>query len=534
VVVPLGLASPAAAAAPGWSRVVDLPAGGATGNAAAVPDPAGGALLFWQRNGVPTISRVSATGAVGAPTAVPDVPNVGDAGTPGSIAFLPSGAAVVGWTVTSSGPYLAYRAANGTWGKPVAAGSSFAVQAGKILVAENDNTGVSVVTRSLSASGSIGSASAAQHVYTGDPTFGVTWLVLDPAGSAELIVNSSAVPTFSQSTEGVWGSEHDLSSDSGAVSIAVASAPSGRAIVGWEEQAPLAASAAGFASVRTPGHDFSAPVSTDSASGDKGGDQAFVRVAAGSDGTLAEATTITKYAQDSSQTTADSVEMATPSQSALGAKHPITGSLGVPFSISAVGAGDSKAIVAATEVNDGPLMDDGTFAENQVVATTEVSSTSSVYQAIASSSGTYGNGKGVPPPQVVDGVSLDAHGLAAAVGPLAAGGPLSYSIEGAHAAPPKPRVTIKSTKVKATATHVPVALACTAAACKGKVTLLIGKKTEAAASYSIKAGKHATIKTKLTKAGKKAFKHAKTHHVKATLKVSVTGGTTVTKKLTVT
>ncbi|RKQ88119.1 ABC-type Fe3+-hydroxamate transport system substrate-binding protein [Solirubrobacter pauli] len=88
-----------------------------------------------------------------------------------------------------------------------------------------------------------------------------------------------------------------------------------------------------------------------------------------------------------------------------------------------------------------------------------------------------------------------------------------------------PAVAVRTTKLKATARSVKVALSCTAADCKGAVTLKAGASSLAAKkSYTLEAGAKTTVTLKL----KRTLKQAR----KVTLRVTADGGNTVTKRFT--
>ena len=76
-----------------------------------------------------------------------------------------------------------------------------------------------------------------------------------------------------------------------------------------------------------------------------------------------------------------------------------------------------------------------------------------------------------------------------------------------------------------------VALSCTAADCNGALTLKAGSKLLAARkSYSMKSGARQTVTLTLTKSAQKALKRKQSQ--KVTLRITATGGKTITKKFT--
>jgi hypothetical protein len=151
-VLPLSVAS---AAGPSWKGPTPVPGGGDSPiTAQAVADPAGGSLLFYSLDGIPTLERISATGKVGTSQFVPAVQSLPNFGAPGQIAFLPNGGAVISWTLNPYGPYMAYRSPSGKFGKPVALpGFGIAVRTGEILSEGNSGTGITVEDWTLTSAG---------------------------------------------------------------------------------------------------------------------------------------------------------------------------------------------------------------------------------------------------------------------------------------------------------------------------------------------------------------------------------------------
>lgn len=541
------------AAAPAWKGPTALPTGSdASGIGQSVPDPAGGALLYYNRNGVPTLSRVSASGSLGAPAQIPVVTSLGNFGTPGNIVFLANGGAIVTWILTTYGPYMAYRSPSGTFGKPVAVSSgisSVAVRTGEVLTIGPGGTGMSAESWTLKSNGTITAKSGPTSVYTGQPLFSQSWLALDSAGSAEVIVlgsidngDTESVTAAVRTAKGVWKPQTQVSHAGAFVTkLAFATAPGGRAILTWIE-APTNVAATSYTEVRPAGKPFGAATNTGAVASSDG---AFLYpgAAAGPDGTLATSISQKTFTGAAPQTSTV-VRITAPKASQVGNGHTVPGS-DKTFNV-ALGAGHGEAIVGmhGETITDAGVAFPSSYHESQTTSAAIISPTgSSITKTLGSSSGLYdgngGDGCGCatsPPHASVMGVSLDGAGLAVAIGQLTPGDVLKYAVR-AGSATAKPKITVSSKHAAATSSKIPVKLACAKAACKGTLTLTakVGKKATrlASSSYSIAAGKHKTIKAKLTKAGKKALKGAKKHHVHATLVVTVKGGSKVTAHVTV-
>jgi hypothetical protein len=96
---------------------------------------------------------------------------------------------------------------------------------------------------------------------------------------------------------------------------------------------------------------------------------------------------------------------------------------------------------------------------------------------------------------------------------------------------PKPAVAVRSTKLKASGRKVKVSLSCTAANCTGAVTLKAGSKTLAPRkTYAIRSGARKTLTLTLSRTAQRSLKDKQS--LKVTLRVTATGGKTITKKLT--
>ena len=90
---------------------------------------------------------------------------------------------------------------------------------------------------------------------------------------------------------------------------------------------------------------------------------------------------------------------------------------------------------------------------------------------------------------------------------------------------------MRTTALKAKGRSVKVALSCTAADCNGALTLKAGSKLLAAKkSYSMKSGARQTVTLTLTKSAQKALKQKRSQ--KVTLRITATGGKTITKRFT--
>lgn len=111
-----------------------------------------------------------------------------------------------------------------------------------------------------------------------------------------------------------------------------------------------------------------------------------------------------------------------------------------------------------------------------------------------------------------------------------------------------PAISVLGSALKAANGHLPVKLACTGATCKGKLTLVAkvtskgskGHKGKAktvvlaSGSYTLAAGQQQSVSLKLTSNGKQLLaKLSKHKSLKAKLKVTITGGASVTKAVKV-
>jgi hypothetical protein len=124
---------------------------------------------------------------------------------------------------------------------------------------------------------------------------------------------------------------------------------------------------------------------------------------------------------------------------------------------------------------------------------------------------------------------------AAAPTPFTAGAFETVAIDPTATAVPapkaKPVVALRSTSLRASGRRVKVSLACTAADCSGALTLKAGSKTLAPKrTYRVRPGARKTITLTLSKAARRSLKDKKA--LKVTLRVTATGGKTITKKLT--
>jgi Carboxypeptidase regulatory-like domain len=137
------------------------------------------------------------------------------------------------------------------------------------------------------------------------------------------------------------------------------------------------------------------------------------------------------------------------------------------------------------------------------------------------------------------------HGLACEVSATNVAGHASAKSNPVPVTPPA--VTVSSTKVVVSGGSARVPIACASATCAGTIELTgqiavkgKGKKKAkkktvvlAKGSYSLAAGKRATIAVRLTAAGKSALAKAKRHKLSGKAGVSVTGGKTVQKSVVV-
>ncbi|MBE2314578.1 hypothetical protein DVA67_001210 [Solirubrobacter sp. CPCC 204708] len=94
-----------------------------------------------------------------------------------------------------------------------------------------------------------------------------------------------------------------------------------------------------------------------------------------------------------------------------------------------------------------------------------------------------------------------------------------------------PAVTVRGSSLKASGRRVKVQLSCTAADCNGALTLKAGSKTLATKkTYAVKSGAKKTVTLTLSKAAQRSLKDKKS--LKVTVRVTATGGKTITKKFT--
>jgi hypothetical protein len=552
-------AGAASAAAPSWVSPTTLTGGDPTVAAQAIPDPAGGAMLYYSAYGIPTVRRVKPNGSLGPAQAVPPFSNLGNYGPPHQVAFLPNGAAIVTWQLSSYGTdYMAYLSPTGTWGAPVQtadAVTSIAVRAGEVLTSEAGGPGVTADDWTLSSSGKLTHKSGPISVFTGNPLFGQSWVALDNSGSATVISygytssnSSEEVYQTVRSKNGVWGSSTSVSGTTGAIqNVVFAAAPGGHAVVAWQDR-PSGTAPVMSAAIRVSGGGFgtadalSSPTSAYFA-------YAIPIVAAGSDGTLGVAVSneIGNGPYDSSYTTTNSVWLVAAGAKTFTGPKTVTGTTD-KFLINSLGAVSGAALVGIHEekITGGKATYPSSYHATETTTAVRVpSSGASQLKNFGSTSGLYdGNGGDgctscagtSPPPASVSGVALSGHGFEVAVGQLKPGGSLSYAVVAATL-PPVPAVSITSKRLTASTKSVSVAVKCSKAACRGTITLTrtAQKKTVTLGSgpYSLKTGTHASITVTLTKAGRSAFKNAATKAVSATVHVTVKGGKTVTKTLRV-
>ena len=100
----------------------------------------------------------------------------------------------------------------------------------------------------------------------------------------------------------------------------------------------------------------------------------------------------------------------------------------------------------------------------------------------------------------------------------------------------RPVLAVKSARFAASKGTVRVKLACRQASCSGtiKLTAAKGKRVVLAkGAYALARGKGKTIVVRLTKAGRKAFKHSRVQPVGAKLVITIKGARTLTRAVTV-
>ena len=122
------------------------------------------------------------------------------------------------------------------------------------------------------------------------------------------------------------------------------------------------------------------------------------------------------------------------------------------------------------------------------------------------------------------------------------GSPAPTAASGAPAPVARPSVAsraaiaLKTSRFAAAKGVVRINLACRAARCSGTIKLTTARGRTivlAKAAYAIARGKSRTISVRLTKAGRKAFKHSRAQAVRAKLVISVKGARTTTRTVLV-
>ena len=98
--------------------------------------------------------------------------------------------------------------------------------------------------------------------------------------------------------------------------------------------------------------------------------------------------------------------------------------------------------------------------------------------------------------------------------------------------PPRPTVSALTTTAIVSKDLTQLQLRCSGATCRGQITLVDVSTVVAAESYSLAAGKTATFPTQLNSKGVQLLAHAAHHAITVTETVTVSGGTTVTKRIT--
>lgn len=395
------------AATPTWVGPTTLPTGDPSVAAQAIPDPAGGALLYYSAYGVPTVQRVQPSGSLGPAKPVPSYSTLGNYGTPHQVAFLPNGAAVVTWQLSNYGTdYMAYLSPSGAWGAPVQtadAVTSIAVRTGEVVTSEPGGPGITADDWTLSGSGTLTHKSGPTAVFTGSPLFGQSWVALDTSGSATVVSygytasnSSEEVYQTVRSKKGVWGAATSISGTLDSVQgVVFAAAPGGHAVVAWDDTKTLTAPVMS-AAVRVSGGGFgtaealSSPTSAYFA-------YAIPIVAAGDDGTLALGVSneIGNGPYASSYTTTNSVWLVDAGSSAFGAALTVTGTTN-KFLINSLGAVSGAALVGIHEetITDGkPAYPSSYHATETTTATRILSAGASQLKNFGSTSGLYdGNG----------------------------------------------------------------------------------------------------------------------------------------------
>lgn len=124
---------------------------------------------------------------------------------------------------------------------------------------------------------------------------------------------------------------------------------------------------------------------------------------------------------------------------------------------------------------------------------------------------------------------------AAVPAPFTAGAFETVAIDPAATAVPAPKpvpaVSLRTTALKAKGRQVKVALTCTAADCRGALSLKAGSRTLAPKkSYSVKPGARKTVTLTLSRPAQRSLKDKK--KLKVTLRVTATGGKTINKTFT--
>lgn len=556
---------PGAAAAttqPTWGKLATL---NAYGSATAYPDPLGGSLLYESDNSAggsyPNLVRVSAAGKVGTAVTVPSTSTTcTDYGNKGPISVMSNGDAIVVWY--SIGTYSTYSCmaeyfSNGTFGPTtfVSDGiSNVSAQPGEVLT----SNGGSVFDWTIGKGGALTEKGSGTSVMD-DPVAGSIGIALDPDGAAvaAAIVYTDdyadeELYTATRSTSGTWATAKELAaSNDDANGLVMASAPDGRAIISWEDWSTNGLSDTVYAAVAMPGKGFTTATTLQSISSTVL-TYGYETVAAGADGTLAAVSIGIDNTDPYSYTTTTKLDVVAPTATTLGAAKSLAafsghldltynfiGSSGFTIQQYASGltvaAGDGAALVAGitqTETAEDPS-DPGSSGRDVTVTVLALRVAGSTVDshALATSSGAYAwSGDPNPPTPWFSGAAIDDLGNGVLTGAL---NPKSSNLEVESQTMPVPVVTLRSTKVSATATSAGLELACAAAACRGTAELESKSTVLAKATYSIASGRSATVKLALTAAGKKAFADAKSHAVSATASVSVTGGATVSKSVTV-
>jgi hypothetical protein len=448
----------AATPAPTWSALKTL---ATSGSASAHSDPLGGSLLYATNSGYPSITPVAADGSLGRSVVVPnDGPTCGSYGTPGPVAMISNGNAIVTWY--SIGEFATYSCmaeyfVNGTFGP-----ATFVSDGIGTLSAQPDevltSAGGTVLDWTIDSKGTIAAKGSPVNLVP-DPVAGSAGIALDPDGSAVMAAivylddySYSEIWTATRSASGTWATAAEMAaSNDDAVGIQMAAAPDGRAIVAWQDWSTNGSSDTTYAAVRQPDKAFTSATAINSLTSAYLTD-AYTSVAAGADGTLAVAAIGITYTDSYSFTTSSSVDLVAPADSALGAPTGLAsfsghldqtesavGSTGFVVagyaSGLALGAGDDAVLVGGivqTQTAPDPA-DPGSGGRivDQTVLALRVTNGGTVSHPLSQLSATYPWSGGPNPPSTnFSGASIDKQGNGVLAGQLdTANGDLDFETQ---------------------------------------------------------------------------------------------------------